>query len=338
MTSGGVAQEPHTRPSPAQGEGASDAGDPSAGAQAASAPLDPGDDPAYPTHTAADPVYPCQTLDVLAPVFDGVATPAIWSRLADPLGRALAELWGLVGLSSRGRPERWVGLHLGRIAVNAHGWERMRAAASDSTPDPALVEPPAPGLSSWWERQQVRWSKRGLVSRLAAAEHDGHDLLSKLSELRVTELDTAELARGPLDARAWRELLMPALGLQLIGEEQEEGAAGLLSATGGAFGRNRAGIALERRFSTEVGRRLTRLDVLDAAADVAYLTLEERIRAVHDTSPYWRRLVETRARRIDEFVEVELPRTFWGRPRIQSDAIEREAEQAVPAELEMESR
>src|SRR5262245_63119922 len=79
-------------------------------------------DPAYPVAMPPDPVYPGQTRAPLANPLDEIATPAIWSRLALPLERALVTLWEALGLRA-GQPSQWVAIHYGRIALNAHGWE-----------------------------------------------------------------------------------------------------------------------------------------------------------------------------------------------------------------------
>jgi hypothetical protein len=77
-----------------------------------------------------------------------------------------------------------------------------------------------------------------------------------------------------------------------------------------------AGLALESRYSTEVGRRLVADRALRSPGDIVYLTLEERIRAVQESSSFWRKLVEARARRVEDYMAVELPAVFWGTPRV----------------------
>ena len=57
------------------------------------------EDRAYPTSSPVDPVFPCRTLRPLSPMFEGVATPGIWSRLEPPLGTALEGLWRVAGLA-----------------------------------------------------------------------------------------------------------------------------------------------------------------------------------------------------------------------------------------------
>ena len=116
------------------------------------AELDFPQDPAYPASTPPDPVYPGQTREPLGPPLGGVTLPATWSRLNRPLERALRELWVGLGLGERSRPEQPVALHYGRIALNAHTWERLRARLSQSSVDPALAGPPARGLPGLLER------------------------------------------------------------------------------------------------------------------------------------------------------------------------------------------
>jgi len=277
----------------------------------AEAALEPGltSDSAYPTISAPDPVYPCQTLSALGVQLAGIATPAMWSRLEAPLQRALDELWLRLGLLRRCCPQRWVTLHYGRIALNAHGWERLRAYFGGVDPDPTLVEPIASGLQGVperFERLRVGLSRRRLRKRLRRAEQIAARGLSRVAARNPGELDTAELARGPLDDRIWVEILLPELGLLLAGEEQGRGDPRL-----------RAGIALEQRHATELGRRLIASGVLQMPTDVAYLTVPERIQAVHDSSDYWARRVSSRLQRVDSFVDVDLPERFWGRPRVE---------------------
>lgn len=268
-------------------------------------------DPAYPTTSPPDPVYPCQTLEALGPPLAGVATPSTWSRLEAPLERALCLIWERLGLLRRSLPQRCVSIHFGRIAVNAHAWERLRAGVSGDDPDPALVEPPATGLQrapEILEALRLHLGRRQLRVRLTRAEEASSGILARLEARDPSDLDTAELARGPLDRLSWTEILLPWIGLKLGGESR-----------GGPAARVGAAIALERRFGSEVGRRLAGRGVLDNAADLAYLTVEERIRAVHEASPYWQKLVGERCRLIEEFVELEVPVRFWGRPRVERE-------------------
>ena len=265
-------------------------------------------DPAYPDVSPTDPVYPSQTLAPLAPTFAGIATPAIWARLCGPLGRALDQAWNALRLLESGRPRIWITLHYGRIAVNAHGWERLRARSAGEEPDAATIGPRAARLGPFAERVErtrARFSRRRLQRRVVEARATGRSSLQSRSACDVHELETAELARGPLDQREWAELLMPWLVGHLLGEVGEDPDVC-------------AGLALESRFSSEVGRRLAADGLLRSPGDIAYLTLEERLRAVHETSAFWRKLVETRARRIESFVDIELPTIFWGTPRVDS--------------------
>ena len=264
-------------------------------------------DPAYPDVSPTDPVYPSQTLAPLAPTFAGIATPAIWARLCGPLGRALDQAWEALRLFESGRPRIWITLHYGHIAVNAHGWERLRARTAGEEPDAATIGPRAARLGLFAERAErlrARASRGRLRRRVDAARSTGRSCLASRSACDVHELETVELARGPLDQREWAELLMPWLVEHLRGEVGEDPDVC-------------AGLALESRFSTEVGRRLAADGLLRAPGDIAYLTLEERLRAVHEASSFWRKLVDTRARRIEGFVGIELPTIFWGTPRVE---------------------
>lgn len=265
-------------------------------------------DPAYPTTTPPDPVYPCQTLDPIGPPLDGVAVPAIWSRLEQPLGRALEALRERSGLLRRAWPERVVALHYGRIAINAHAWERLRAGTTGEAVDPALAQPPAEGLlrlADRFERLRLRVRGRKLRHRLREAESASELLLRRIGGRDPAEIDTAELARGPLHERDWTEILLPWLGLALRGETG--GTPGVLM---------RAGVSLEERYALEVGRRLTANGLLEDPGAVAYLTVVERLRAVHEASPFWARLAGERMRRVEDFVRLEIPARFWGRPRV----------------------
>ncbi len=277
-------------------------------------------DRGYPTHTAVDAVFPAQTTEPLEPVFAGVATPAIWSRLGDSLGLVLEELWRAAGLANRVRPRQWVSLHLGRIAVNAHGWEALRARLQGIAPDPALVEPGSLGSLRWpgllrraiaADRRRVLRKRVSRAERLAEASLDG----AFTGSLR--DLEIAELARGPLDASRWREVLIPWFALRLLGEDAETSMLRVEHA-----------IAIERRYYTEFGHRLVSRGQLRDPAEVAYLTVDERLRAVHgevhesDTATVgsnktWMELTDRRAARISDFLRVELPGTFWGRPRVE---------------------
>lgn len=266
------------------------------------------DDPGYPSSTPPDPVYPCQTVAAIGAPLDGIATPFMWSRLRAPIGRALDTLWQTLGLLARGHPPGWVSIHFGRIAVNAHGWERLRARLMDTEPDDSLVPGPASALqrlSERAERLRVRLRRGKLTARIERGEHLGERALRKARGLNPRELDPAELARGPLDETAWAEVLLPWLLARIYDEQGEL-----------AEERVRIGILLEQRFGTELGRCLCDRTVLSSPVDAAYLTLEERLRAIHDPSGDWNRLAAMRAERIKEFVSLELPPLFWGRPRV----------------------
>ena len=268
-------------------------------------------DAAYPTTTPPDAAFPCQSREPLAPPLDGVATPAIVSRLVRPMERALRELWERLGLRQANQPERWVSIHYGRIALNAHGWERLRASATASVPDAALVAPSGPGiqqLPELWEALWLRLGRRRLLTRLDRAVDTGEELLVKAVETEWRDLPTAELSRGLLDERAWCEILLPYFGLRLLAKSLARPRS-----------RVQAAVTLEQRCSAEVGRRLAAEGVLFNPSDVAYLTVEERTRAVHEASPFWMKVVTARMRRVEEFVELDVPLRFWGQPRVEKD-------------------
>src|SRR5262245_8774881 len=161
-------------------------------------------DPAYPDVSPTDPVYPSQTLAPLAPTFAGIATPATWARLCGPLGRALDQTWEALRLFESGRPRIWITLHYGRIAVNAHGWERLRARTAGEEPDAATIGPRAARLGPFAERTErlrARVSRGRLRRRVEIARTTGRGCLASRSACDVHELETVELARGPLDQR-----------------------------------------------------------------------------------------------------------------------------------------
>ncbi len=273
------------------------------GALAASEP----DDPGYPNTTPPDPLYPCQTLEPIGPPLDGIATPFMWSRLAGPLSRALETSWQSLGLLRRARPACWVSIHFGRIAANAHAWERLRARWAGEEPDPALI-PPAPGLARLPERvERLRVAlRRGkLEARVERARHEAERALLRAKGRDPRELEPAELARGPLDDAAWVDVFLPWVFAGVAGQPRE--AAG---------DRVQVGVVLEQRFSTELGRRLVRQGQLRSPVDAAYLTQEERLAAVHERSPAWSARAGERASRIARFVDLEVPPRFWGRPRM----------------------
>jgi hypothetical protein len=129
-------------------------------------------------------------------------------------------------------------------------------------------------------------------------------VLDRLSGLDPGELDAGELARGPLDDRTWTEILLPWLGerLYLLGEAEPDACL-------------RAAVGLEQRCNAELGVRLAARRTLATPAQVAYLTVEERIRAVLDGSSEWTELASIRQERVEQFTKFDVPRVFWGRPR-----------------------
>ncbi|HTO09530.1 MAG TPA: hypothetical protein VMR86_20940 [Myxococcota bacterium] len=264
-------------------------------------------DPAYPVVTPPDPVYPGQTRAPLASPLDEIATPAIWSRLSSPLERVLVALWETLGLRDGARPTTWAAVHYGRIALNAHVWERLRARASGETPDPGLVEP-AQGLfaraADRLEVVRAGLGRRRLGERIARAEHERVALLRRMGELEPAELDAGELARGPLDERAWTELLLPELGRRLGDPGDAEADAVVRSA-----------LALEEACTAELGARLAGRRALASPGLAPYLTVPERIRAVLEGGSHWSELAALRQERIEQFTKLELPRDFFGRPR-----------------------
>lgn len=268
-------------------------------------------DPAYPVVTPPDPVYPGQTRAPLAHPLDEIATPAIWSRLAQPLERALWVFWEALSLRDAARPTVWVAIHYGRIALNAHAWERLRARASGDAPDPGLVEP-AQGIgariSDRVEVVRARFGRRRLAARIERAEGARAALLRRLAEIEPADLDAGELARGPLDERSWQEILVPGLGRRLLAAGDGEADAGL-----------RAALSLEQRCTAELGLRLAARRTLTSPALVAYLTVPERIRAVLEGSSHWSELASLRQERVEQFAKVDLPREFWGRPRPETE-------------------
>jgi hypothetical protein len=265
-------------------------------------------DPAYPTSSPTELGEPVQTLEPLLPIFDGIALPSTWSRLHGPLQRALEELWDGSGLLERDHPRQWVTLHFGRMAIHARGWERLRSTASSHRADPGRLEVPPRGLDGLrdrWEKFLVWRSRRGWSQELAEIEDRAERALARAEALDLDGCDTPALARGPLDEREWTDILLPWLsrstGRGAKGEPQRRIERGLRS---------------ERRVAAEIGRRLTRDGVLQKPADVAYLTVEERIRSVHESSVFWQKLAQTRARRVERFVDLELPLRFAGRPEV----------------------
>jgi hypothetical protein len=280
------------------------------GVAEAAAELERVDDPGYPNTSAPDPDDPCRTLEPIVAPLDGIATPAMWSRLEAPLGRALDRLWKTIGLSRRARPQCWASIHFGRIALNAHGWERLRARVMSEEPDPALVPLPETLLQripEAVERLRALLSRGKLESRIEAAEALGERALQRARGDDPRELDAATLARGPIDETGWAEILQPWLLSRIEGESRS-----------GASERVEIAILLEQRFGTELGRRLVARGALRTPVEVAYLTLEERLRAVHEDSVSLSDIASERGARIRTFVELEVPTRFWGRPRVES--------------------
>ena len=268
------------------------------------------EDPAYPTTTPPDAMYPGQTRAPLGSPLDEIATPSMWSRLASPLKRTLRELWQRLGLLERSAPGQWVALHYGRIALNAHAWERLHARFAGVEPDSSLVAVPRGALErvpERFERLRARLHRRRLVNRLERADAARHERLARAQALQLGDMDAVELARGLLDDPAWTEILLPWLGRRV--EEAWDVPDPALQAA----------IALEQRSGAELGRRLETRGVLHSPAEVAYLTVEERIRAVHDESSYWSSLAASRAARVEQFKKVEIPVQFWGRPRAEGE-------------------
>jgi hypothetical protein len=265
----------------------------------------PGDrDPAYPSVSLVDSLYPAQTRALLPPPLDGVATPAIWARLAEPLRRVLVLCWQELALRQSGQPSLWVTIHFGRIALNAHGCERLSALLGEREPDPALVVP-ASGLgqmSEFWERWRARRRCAQLRERARRARTGRTAWLERQGQRDPAELDTAVLARGPVDDARWSEVLLPPL---LEALESEPAADPALDQA----------LALEQRWATVLGQRLARAGVISSPAAVAYLTVEERVRAVHSADHPWDDLAEARAARVKHFAALDLPLEFWGRPR-----------------------
>jgi len=264
-------------------------------------------DPAYPVVTPPDPVYPGQTRAPLASPLDEIATPAIWSRLALPLERVLADFCDTLGLAAGARPTRWVAIHYGRIALNAHVWERVRARALGEEPDPGLVEPAhglARRMTDALERARARLRRGRLWKRVEAAERARTPFLRRVEEIDPGDLDAGELGRGPLDLHAWSEVLFAGLGRRLPEPAESEADPAL-----------RAALALEQRCTGELGQRLAARGVLAAPGLCAYLTTPERIRAVLEGPSQWSELAAARQERVEQFAKLELPRDFFGRPR-----------------------
>ncbi|MCE2390417.1 MAG: hypothetical protein J4G09_02935 [Proteobacteria bacterium] len=265
------------------------------------------EDTAYPTITPADPIYACQTREPLTAPLNEVATPAIWACLAEPLRRALAELWRAHKLRNEGLPENWVSLNYGRIAINAHGWERLCAAVQARSPDQALVVPTG-RWGRWlarWESRRAQRGARRLETRLSETGPRCDSTLERVRGLTLDQLDTEAVALGALSPELWVDILLPGLS----------GALGS-GATPPPDARVEAALALEQRFTAEMGRRLAKRGILDRPAQIAYLTIGERIRALNAEAGGWVALAEERESRAMEFAELDVPNVFWGRPRL----------------------
>ncbi len=265
------------------------------------------EDPAYPGETPVDAVLPGQTVVPLCPLFDGVALPAIWSRLRSPLGRALGDLWRALRLGERARPRVWVGMRAGCFVINAHGWERLEAVIQGREPDPTLVLPAKPGWSLFTrplERMRIRRALRALALRVDRAETRAVAGLDRAEEIDIASLDTPPLARGPLDEWIWAEVLIPWFVARAADQPIEVAAK-----------RVQRALRVEQRFAAELGRRMVNAGVLHKRGDVAYLTVEERIQAVVDGSRLWMRVVEARAQRVQVYVDREVPQDRGLEPR-----------------------
>jgi hypothetical protein len=286
-------------------------------------PREESPDRGYPTHTPPDPIYPAQTSEPLEPLFEGVATPAIWSRLGGALELCLWELWERAGLRNRVRPQRWVSLHFGRITLNAHAWENLRARLRGEAPDFALVEPRAAASLPWLAalaRLLAAGRRRSLRRRIRRAETASEAALDRALVSAPRDLETLALARGPFDARTWVEVLLPWLGQCAIGDDPE-----------GAALRVEAAVEIERRYYAEFGQRLASRALLRDPGAVVYLTVEERLRAIHgeaheptaagqDAAKAWADFADRRAVRVREYLAIDVPTLFWGIPRVEPDA------------------
>jgi hypothetical protein len=272
----------------------------------AALPVPAEDDAGYPTRTALDPDSPFLTQEPLLPIFDGVALPATWSRLGEALSGALGELWRAHGGSQRYQPEHWIALLYGRIYVNAHAFERLRALVAGEEPDPGLV-PARQGfvaaLEQWLHARRARRSQVAYRERLRRAEGRSTPILARAASLDLSLIETLELARGPLDRGVWVELLLPWLAARVspAGEQSPPtDPAPVYSAM------VREGIRFEQRCAAELGRRFTRMKICSQPADVVYLTLEERCAALRDPGPVAARVASRRAR-TESFAALELP-------------------------------
>ena len=292
------------------------------------------EDLGYPTTTECDPEFPCLTQRPVLPTLDGVALPATWSRLRGGLSEALAELWRCHGGAERDQPPHWVALHQGRIFVNAHAFERLCAAVADTDPDPSLVAPPEGWIDqarSWWDRRRMRSARLDCLARLERAQEHASSVLERALRLDLSLVDTAELARGVLDHTVWFELMLLWLASQvsrLTGvplwsaggaarssavAEFESEAHAEVSAQDEPEGpapdfdtHIQRALRLEQLCAAELGRRFVQLHICESPADIAYLTIEERCAAVHESARVAERVAERRAR-VESFAKVEVP-------------------------------
>jgi hypothetical protein len=273
--------------------------------------LDGAKDAGYPTRAEPDSLSPCRTQKPLLPLFEGVALPATWSRLGDVVDRAFHELWQAHGVPERHRPDSWTSLHYGRIYLNAHAFERLRATVGRVGPDPALVPPELgllPRLKERLDVQRAYGQRRGFAERLRRAEERAAPILVRVGKLDVAGLDTRELARGALDRAAWIELMLPWLGSRVLAAAQPkrpEPPAVLVTMV-------REAIRFEQRCAAELGRRFVKMNLCSEVGDIAYLTLDERVIALRQPIQDLAARIAGRRARVASFVALELPLQFSG--------------------------
>jgi hypothetical protein len=140
------------------------------------------------------------------------------------------------------------------------------------------------------------------ASTAASAPASGASARSNAWPRSTGDLDGRARAR-PLDDRTWTEILLPGSASACTAGEAEPDAC------------LRAAVGLEQRCNAELGVRLAARRTLATPAQVAYLTVEERIRAVLDGSSEWTELASIRQERVEQFTKFDVPRVFWGRPR-----------------------
>jgi len=263
------------------------------------------DDPAYPGETPPDAVFPGRTHEPLCPLFEGVVVPAIWSRLRSPLERALCELWRALRLNAAQSPSQFVGMQSGRLVLNAHGWECLCAALEGRDPRSGLPARLPTGMRRQWarlmrplERLRTHRARNLLPLRLERAVRRSHSGLERLEAADIPNLDTPQLARGPLDESLWAEILLPWF-VAKVSRARVRGVEELCEAAR----RVERALRVEQRFAGELGRRLVNSGVLHKRGDIAYLTVEERIQAVVDGSELWMRVVEQRSGRVFGYAE-----------------------------------